>query len=342
MYNLDYMVKNTLEIGEKRVKESLEFINRFGWLSSVELGKYFWKESTKEIRNISLSQLLKKLVENKLVALRQLPGKNGKAIVLLTAGVRYLKNLNITASNGKDIGSFDDFGNWIPPRNWQHDLISQRFLMAHASIGNKFLTERELRQSKVESNSLISRSVRYPDGLLFLDDDFVLALETENAQKTGYKRNAMVDNIVKTFHGKADSFNGHSPDFVIVLAAENSKIDHKKNIINALKSVINDDVEFYFATSSNEFIRERIIVENDEIKRILHKLRHLQLGEEGDCELSVDHNRFDFKIELSKFKKIYTWSVFNSNNLLETESSAESFLKVKEDIAVAILNNSRK
>lgn len=335
------MVKNTLEIGEQRVQESLVLINRFGWLSSVELGKFFWRKSTKAIRNVSLSQLIKKLEEKNLVALRQLPGKNGKALVLLTAGVRLLNNLNMTASSGKDIGNLDDFGNWIPPRNWAHDLLSQRYLLAHAVCGKEFMTERELRQSLIETNSLFSNSTRYPDGLLFLNDQ-VFALETENASKTGYKRNAMIDNIVKTYHGKAPSFNGHNPDYVVVLANENSRIDHKKNIINALKNIINDDVEFIFALNSkNEFKIERVLVENDEIKRILHKLRHLQIGEEGDCEMDIDHKRVQFKINLSKFKKIYHWSVLIEGKLLENDSSAEAFLKVKEDIAIAILNNSR-
>lgn len=342
MYNHNYMVKNTLEIGEKRVNESLELISRFGWFSSVELGKYFWGKSTKEIRNISLSQLLKKLVENNLVALRQLPGKNGKALVLLTAGVRYLTKMNISATNGKDIGSFDDFGNWNPPRNWQHDLLTQRYLMAHLILGRKFMTELELRKSKVETKSLISRSTRYPDGLIFVKDQ-IIAVETESASKTGPKRDAMVLNIVNTYHGNATSFNGHTPGHVVVLADEKSHIDHKKNIINALTNVIDEDIKFYFALySKNKFKDERVSVKYDELKKIVYELRYLQYDQDGEIKYEFDYNQSKFYIELSKYKKINDWKVFDGDKLLQSDSSAESFLKVKEDIAVAILNNSRQ
>ena len=336
------MVKNTLEIGEKRVYESLELISRFGWFSSVELGKYFWSKSTKEIRNISLSQLLKKLVEANLIALRQLPGKNGKALVLLTAGVRYLSKMNISATSGKDIGSFDDFRNWNPPRNWEHDLLTQRYLMAHLIRGRKIMTELELRKSKVETKSLISRSTRYPDGLVFIEDQ-IIAIETENASKTGPKRNAMIENIVITSYGNAPSFNGHTPGHIVVLADERGHIDHKKNIINALKNVIDQDIQFYFALySKNKIKNERVSVEYDELKKIVYELRYLQYDQDGEIKYELDYNQFRFSIELSKYKKINDWKVFNGGKLLESDSSAESFIKVKEDIAVAILNNSRR
>lgn len=344
------MIKNTLEIGQQRILDSLILINRFGWISSVELGKFFWRESSKSIRNVSLCQILNKMETAKLIAIRKLPGKNGKALVLLTAGVRLLAKNQITARNGKDIGKFDEYGNWIAPRNWSHDLLTQRFLIEQIKNGKKVMTERELRQCKIEIDSLITIPIRYPDGIIFHKGN-VISIETENSSKTGQKRDAMIKNLIRTHYGKSHSFNGHRPNYVIVIADEKSKIDHKKNIENALKNIIEDDIKFGFCKrKGGTFQGESVNVQQDEICRIIYKLRHLQIDEEGHGELEFEHKSVNFKIYLSKFKKIYTWRVFIENGedigrekiwkMIEEDYSGESFIKIKDDIAPVILNNS--
>ena len=79
----------------------------------------------------------------------------------------------------------------------------------------------------------------------------------------------------------------------------------------------------------------------------MYKLRHLRIDGEDEGQLYILHNKIHFRIDLTKFKRIYTWSLFketgrnidNSSKwaiIVQDNLSAEPFAHIKQDIAYAV------
>jgi hypothetical protein len=192
------MASTSKEIGAVREVTALNYISRFGWLRSAELGKLLFPYRSSANAKKAMSKVLTRLRKKKCVLERRLPDGLGLALVLAKAGVARLAENNIEAKSGKDWGTFNG-NDFIPPATFKHDLLVAGFLSSINPILT-FLTEKEIVQY-LERNNLVAQKI--PDALVALmhQDKAYSWVEVESTRKTGKNLAAMIRASVTAARG---------------------------------------------------------------------------------------------------------------------------------------------
>lgn len=228
--------------GLEQENECLILLGRFKWLRIQELALFFWKHSPEKYRYQYAQNLIKKLISKDFVFTQSMPNHAGTAVLLKEKGAKFVRAQGISCHRAK----VQD-GVWLPPAKWKHELLGHG-LCALLATG-KFLTETELRKSKNESNTIVSKDIRVPD--LILESKYgTLGIEIERSRKAGYKRDGMIENMVhnnKVGGGPSYSFDGMSPEKIAFAfnpleteptkSGGRKKIDHEKNILKGIYSL---------------------------------------------------------------------------------------------------------
>lgn len=220
----------------------LGWLSRFGWLRTAELGKLLWPASRSARQQAD--RLARRWLERKLVLARDLPDGAGRALVLATAGVRLLAEVDSSAASGKDIGSVTG-ETWRPPLSWRHDLLAAGVLAELHRQGWAVFPEREIRQRQ-------SDLAKFPDGLAVRGTD-VAWLEVERASKTGPNGRQLTDALCAVGTGEAVTVLGHKPTIALVAyepSARDSRgyaIDHRARITAAVAAATRKPVAVLWA-----------------------------------------------------------------------------------------------
>lgn len=146
---------NSIEKRRQNDLAGLLFVHHFGWLRAIELGALLFPKNATSAE--AANRIVRSWEKRRLVIVRELPERAGKAVVLATAGVRFLSENGHKSSSGKDLGSIGPEG-WRPPASWRHDLIATGLLVALRKRGYSVIPEAALRRLPTDSTKL-------PDGL---------------------------------------------------------------------------------------------------------------------------------------------------------------------------------
>ena len=237
------------------------------------------------------NRVVRRLREQGLVLSRQLPKAGGTAIVLSSAGARYLQRLNIPARPGDKWGRSSN-GTWTAPASWEHELIATLALLNAKSSGAEIKTELEIRVENPGRR-------KYPDGIAFQPGAYrdgtpvevVQWIEVEVADKSGAKMLSLARHLVQVARKQAPVLSGKLPNTPVVvyrgdmIDLAGKPIDHKHRISAAVSRHIGADLPVYF---------QRISFKNnayhvDEVTNELVKIRPLNLG---DPELRLGSTAF--------------------------------------------------
>lgn len=220
----------------------LGWLSRFGWLRTAELGKLLWPKS-KGARQ-QADRLARRWLERRLVLARELPEGAGRALVLATAGVRLLAEVDASANSGKDIGIVTG-ETWRPPLSWRHDLLAAGVLAELHKEGWTVFPEREIRQRQ-------SDLAKYPDGIAVKGAD-VAWLEVERATKTGPNGRQLVAALCAAGEGTASAVVGHKPTVALVayqpdaIDTRGCAINHRARITTAVANATKTKVKMMWA-----------------------------------------------------------------------------------------------
>lgn len=260
--NADFAVPEA----ELRTLNALHWISRFGWLRALELGTLLWptdgalpgKVIADAARLNTQRKLAHKLVvrlrHSKFILCRPLPGNAGEALVLSTAGARFLnRHLGIAARPGDKWGRTAD-GEWAPPASWQHELIATLVLLDCRSRGFEIKTELEIRSENVGlrkyPDGLAIHSAEGPDGA---KAEIALWIEVESSSKSGAQMQALARCLGDVARGAASPICGKVATIPLVVFRSDmvdlsgKSIDHERRIRSALQRYIGADLDLYFA-----------------------------------------------------------------------------------------------
>lgn len=278
-------------------RDGLDWVHRFGWLRTLELGALLWPGTAEASATRQANRLAKSWVKRGLVLERQLPENAGRALVLATGGVRVLAEHGIEATSGKDVGKLIDNPTWrpplkyeplwLPPLTWRHDLLAAGVLVDLHLRGYKVLPEATIRR---HAGNLI----KIPDGLAVKDKQ-VLWLEVESARKTGKAMRDLADALCAVSDKQAAAVLGHRPTHVLVAHTADSKderghkLSHRTRIRAAVAEAARKDVNIAWAActlrgaagvGAIEYKEERI--QSDRAAAILKRMEwRLSAEEEG-------------------------------------------------------------
>lgn len=220
----------------------LGWLSRFGWLRTAELGLLLWPTSRSARQQAD--RLARRWLERRLVLARELPEGAGRALVLATAGVRLLADVDALAASGKDIGIVTG-ETWRPPLSWRHDLLAAGVLVDLHQQGWKVFPEREIRQRA-------GNLAKFPDGLAVRGAD-VAWLEVERASKTGADGRQLVDALCAVGAGEAVAVLEHRPTVALVAYQPDARdsrgyaIDHRARIKAAVAAASKKPVAVLWA-----------------------------------------------------------------------------------------------
>lgn len=236
-----YISMNNLEKRRLNHALSLKYIHQFGWLRTVELGKLMWPHLATSRQ--SADRLARNLIESRLVIVRELPERSGRALVLSASGARLLSEEGIIAESGKDIGKQIEQG-WVPNLTWRHDLIAQGVLCELHKDGYEIYPEHEIRKWNLDLGKI-------PDGLAVRDDE-TFWIEVENARKSGkeMKRLARALCTVATGGVKVGNFIADTALVAYVpgvLSEAGHAINHRLRVRNAIATYAREDIDITWA-----------------------------------------------------------------------------------------------
>lgn len=159
-------------VGERNRIHLLNYLNRFGWLTSKMVAALIWPQGSQALP--MARRLLKATLESKLVLRRELPGGTD-CYTLSASGARAL-----TAATGVAAAS----GASLQLGNVLHRACSNWYLIAHIAAGHTVWTEHEI---QTERSPLRMVDGKVPDGLVELPEG-MLWVEVENAWKARQER----------------------------------------------------------------------------------------------------------------------------------------------------------
>lgn len=219
----------------------LEWIYRFVWLRSLELGRLMWPDDT--YARTRTDRVIRGWRARGLVIERQLPNGAGRAITLAEAGARLLRDeKNIDVRSGKDWGETKD-GKWVPKHSWQHDLIAAGVLTLLYEKDYDILPEPMLHR---ENPGL----QKFPDGLVY-KDDLVVWLEIEQARKTGPHMQNLATALYAAATGQAPQISGKRVTTALLTYVEGAndergyRLDHHHRVIKALRKTASKCFELH-------------------------------------------------------------------------------------------------
>lgn len=220
----------------------LRWVHEFGWLRAPELGTLMWPKNATSAE--AANRLIRSWVARKLVLVRELPDRAGKATVLALAGVRLLAEHGYEARTGKDIGTMSETG-WTPPHSWRHDLIAAGVLANMAKRGYSVIAEQTLRR-------IPTKSPKLPDGLLCCPDGQWLWLEVEHSTKTGKNLQQLGKALALAATGEIHEVGGQrcSRAMVAYIDTRDTRghnINHKSRVTKAISEQAKEPIEVLFA-----------------------------------------------------------------------------------------------
>lgn len=270
---------------------ALVWISRFRWLRAKELGSFIWPEDA--FSHTRANRLIRQLLKRQLVGIQQLPHRAGFAVALTKQGAQLLKAQGIYARTGRSLGSLKN-GNWTPPADWQHHLLTLNVMSDLHRQGFTLITEEEIRAAH-------SRLAKIPDGLA-IKGGTIYWLEVENARKTGRPLTQLATTFARITANDGPVINGMRANKIIVAYLENDQDDrghalnHAVRIKNALQRVSPYDVPLCWAVCHDQSHdvghiewREEVI-ESSHAERIFIKMK--QTGwriAQGDVHTNTFH-----------------------------------------------------
>lgn len=162
--------------GEQNTRAILNFLHRFGWLTSRMLAALVWPNAKQA--PAMARRAVRALAEQKLILKRALP-EGGDCYVLSAAGARWLNEEEGLAAKA---GAALKLGNPV------HRACSNWYLIDQIRQSNRVWTEYEIQSGRAP---LVSVAGKTPDGLI--DTPFGLVwVEVENAWKNRTERSKVV------------------------------------------------------------------------------------------------------------------------------------------------------
>lgn len=217
-------------------------MHEFGWLRAAELGAFMWPANATSAE--AANRMIRSWVVRKLVLVRELPDRAGKATVLALAGVQLLAAHGYTAHSGKDIGTLSG-SQWMPPKSWRHDLMAAGVLAHLFKRGCKVIPEQSLRREPTQSPKL-------PDGLICTPSGHWIWLEVENAVKTGKNMQMLGKALALAAIGRAHSVGGQHCSVALVAYTDTKdtrghNLNHKARVMKAISEQTKRPIEVLFA-----------------------------------------------------------------------------------------------
>lgn len=193
---------------------------------------------------IAANRLIRSWERRKLVLVRELPTRAGKATVLALAGVRLLAAYGYEAKQGKDIGTMSAQG-WKPPHSWRHDLIAAGVLTTLFKRGYNVIPEQALRRMPTASPKL-------PDGLVCDPHGHWHWLEVEHSTKTAKKLQFLAKALTLAASGDIHEIAGKRCTRALVAYPEVNdtrgfQIHHKSRVTKAISEQTKQPIEVLFA-----------------------------------------------------------------------------------------------
>ena len=192
------------------------------------------------------SRLARSLIRRRLVLVRQLPEGAGRALVLISAGVRLLGQYGFHATSGKSIG-YTSGASWLPPSTWKHDLLAHGVLCELFKRDYEVMPEAEIRRRATSMRKLPDGLVRSPGprGRWHW-------LEVESARKSGPHMHHLAAAIAAVARGEVelcDICPTHSivAYFKHALDERLHQLDHRTRVSNAIAMTSSTDISVTFA-----------------------------------------------------------------------------------------------
>lgn len=312
----------------------LNWLWKFGWLRSVELGRLLWPGNSHS--NIYACNLTKKWRNKGYVIERVLPENAGSAYVLAAAGVEFLAGFGISAKTGKDWGeTFDN--KWIAPKWWRHDLLSTGVLALMHERGWQIITEKQLRRENPYVQKL-------PDGLA-IQQGQVVWLEIESHRKTGKAMDDMATALIKVAKGKAPTLSGYKAHFPIVAYSPGArderghKLSHQVRVVSGLKRHAENDVLIVFlelemvGAGVSKFNRRNETIEADKVSLAGAQV---EWEKEGDNQQGWLAGIF---IKCWPDNGMWKWETSNGNAETFSSGSCKNMTEAKRAAVTAIVES---
>jgi len=171
------MMQDKQIIGEQNRLEILQWLHRFGWLTTRQIAKLVWKEKTSSL--VMAQRTITSILAKQLIIKRRI--KTGSEVILLgSKGARLLKTeLNISAKSGAKLL----LGNPI------HRSACNWYLIHELAKGNAVYTEHEIQSCRAPMFSCYGK---VPDGLVIIEGQGVIWLEVENSWKSIKEREKLI------------------------------------------------------------------------------------------------------------------------------------------------------
>jgi hypothetical protein len=158
--------------GERNRQQLLDYLNRFGWLTSKMVAALIWPDGTQALA--MARRLLKVMLDEKFILRRELPG-GVDCYTLSASGAKALTAATGAAANS---GATMQLGNVL------HRACSNWYLISHIAAENTVWTEHEI---QTERSPLRIVDGKVPDGLIETPEG-LLWVEVENAWKARQER----------------------------------------------------------------------------------------------------------------------------------------------------------
>lgn len=221
---------------------ALYTISRFGWLRATELGRFLspGKDSSRKYAE----RLLRKLLSQRYVLSRALPGKHtGNAYVVTAMGTAWLRAHTTAAGckNGTGWGRLID-GVWTPPAAWRHQLYVAGVLGILYERGYEVVTELELMRMKPNAE-------KHADGIAIAKNtnglEQAIWLEVEQSRKSGAHHTSMLRAVFGAARGNPLTYYPTLPPIsagaiaipISSVDERGYRIDHRARLLNTVEKL---------------------------------------------------------------------------------------------------------
>ena len=265
---------NSIEKRRHNDLAGLLFVHHFGWLRAIELGALLLPKNASSAE--AANRIVRSWEKRRLVIVRELPERAGKAVVLATAGVRFLSENGHKDSSGKDLGSTKN-GEWKPPASWRHDLIAAGVLVELRKRGYSVIPETSLRRNQSDATKL-------PDGLAKAPGTEIwIWIEVEHARKTGRNLKDLGHAIALAAIGCIKPVAGISCSAAMVAYSDvqderGYAINHKSRVIKAVSEHAKEPISVSLVQCNlvgagvGSIIIEKTLVEPQKALEVLRRM----------------------------------------------------------------------
>lgn len=246
------------ETGVRNMAQTLFLAQRLGgWVTPDLAARWVWPLAHPTASRKTVSELLQRAVERRLLLARWLGGRRVLYVVTRT-GARWWGGLDggDPGLTGTGLGQFED-GTWVPPATLTHDMRAARFQVYLATQHWQFVTGHELARANPDAAKL-------PDGLAFKDrGSKCFWIEVEGARKSGPAMRHMAAELVAVQHGIGPTLRQEfgmlrATATMIVLPPPMPGLNHRLRIESAVsRQNPVKDVQLNFYTEVQPWVWER-------------------------------------------------------------------------------------